>query len=102
LSDNSRKFIENSKKQGMRFYFAQGTLRDDWVSQAIEAVLDGSQVKVGNKNYLIQQLNIMVDILIGEPLRRNNNITDAQYQELMGNIKKKIQFIVELKCLPRM
>jgi len=101
LSIKARELVEESKVKGMRFYFAEGTLRDDWISQAIEVILDGSPIKMSNKRYLIQQLNIMADILVGEPLRRNQNITEAQRKKIMGDIKETIQRIIDLKCLPR-
>jgi hypothetical protein len=95
LSFYSRNFVEQSKKEGMGYFFERGKLREDWLAKAVNVILGGSKVNRINRKSAVDSLNIMANILVSEPLRSNPNITDSQYASLVEGIKGQINDFVD-------
>jgi hypothetical protein len=94
LSSGTMKFIDDSKKKGMGFYFERGLMREDWLNSAAGSILYGAELTAKNKDSVIQKLNQMVDILVGAPLRSNQKITDDQYASIIDTLSAQIEDFV--------
>jgi hypothetical protein len=94
LSSRSMAFLKESKEKGMRTQFERGLMREDWLIDAMASILNGEELTEKNKDSVIQKLNQMTDIIVGEPLRRNQKISDAQYNAITNAISAQISTFV--------
>src|SRR5713226_7459322 len=83
-------FIENSRQLRYGPYFERGNVNEAWLLKAVVHILDGRLTRE-NKREVYNKLVEVADTLIGEPLRRNQNITDAQYNEITSRIERTIE-----------
>lgn len=99
LSSHATKFVNDSKARGMGSYFQNGLMREDWLTSAVASILyvnatTSDELTAKNKESVIQKLNQMSDTLVGVPLRRNQKISDAQYNAITNAISAQISTFV--------
>jgi hypothetical protein len=96
LSFIGRQFVEDTKnKKVTPMMKTGGVISDEWLLKAVDVILGGAKIRDNNKDYAFSKLSEMIDILLGDLLRRNENVSDARYAQIMFDVDSQARLFID-------
>lgn len=94
--NDTEEFIKYSKEQGKDYYFKSGSINPEWLNKAAGYIINGKLTE-SKKADVVEKLSDMVDILIAEPLSKDTNISDDEYEKIIAKLENTIDnFVAKL------
>jgi hypothetical protein len=91
ITGSVAQFIEDSKRRGM---IGVKSLSDDFLMNAVGAILNGTSLTNANKAMVQEQLMKIADAVMLESLRNDQSITDDQYNAISADGERQVMTFI--------